>query len=63
MPWAMVVFWVPHKASAELMFDGGVPSLPVVIKRGQNALSVPTHGGHCVHSSKPEILLLEEILG
>lgn len=39
MPWATVVFWVPHKASAELMFDGGVPLLPVVIKCGQRQCS------------------------
>lgn len=65
MPWAMVVFWVPHKGSAELMFDEGVSLLPVVIKCGQRQCSelCPTHGGHCMHSSKTEILLLEEALG
>lgn len=35
----MVVFWVRHKGSAELMLDEGVPLLPVVIKCGQRQCS------------------------
>lgn len=61
VPCDMVLFWVPHKGSAELMFDAGVPLLPVVIKCGQRQcpeLCLPTGD-----SSNPAILLLAEALG